>query len=274
MQQHQYAIEGMHCTSCTGKVTAALQRVPGVTRASVTLNPPIAQVELSAHVPTERLRDAVTAAGAYSLAELNGSQRAASGAAPVASAPASGTFGASAPSPSPQSPSTAAIQVPAASRSESLFPLLLIVGYIAGTALLIEAGGGTFNLHRLMQNFMAGFFLVFSFFKFLDLPGFAQTYRTYDVIARKWPAWGMIYPFAELALGVAYLVSFNLMATNLVTLALMLVGSIGVLQALLNRRAIRCACLGTVLNLPMTTVTLVEDLSMAAMAAVMLMLMI
>jgi hypothetical protein len=60
------------------------------------------------------------------------------------------------------------------------------------------------------------------------------------------------------------------MATNLATLILMLVGAVGVLKALLNKRAIRCACLGTALNLPMTTITLVEDLGMAAMAAIML----
>jgi hypothetical protein len=48
------------------------------------------------------------------------------------------------------------------------------------------------------------------------------------------------------------------------------VSAVGVLKALLDRRAIRCACLGTALNLPMTKVTLVEDLGMAAMAAGML----
>ena len=60
------------------------------------------------------------------------------------------------------------------------------------------------------------------------------------------------------------------MATNIITLVLMLVGAAGVLNALLNKQAIRCACLGTALNLPMTKVTLVEDLTMAVMAGVML----
>jgi hypothetical protein len=55
--------------------------------------------------------------------------------------------------------------------------------------------------------------------------------------------------------------------TNIVTLVVMLIGSIGVLRAVLYKRRIRCACLGTSLNLPMTTVTIVEDLGMAAMAA-------
>lgn len=104
----------------------------------------------------------------------------------------------------------------------------------------------------------------------LDLRGFADAYRSYDVVARVRPTWGLIYPFVELALGAAYLLNLNPFVTNLATLMIMLVGAIGVLQALLDKRAIRCACLGTALNLPMTTITLVEDLGMAAMAAAML----
>jgi len=113
---------------------------------------------------------------------------------------------------------------------------------------------------------MAGFFLVFSFFKLLDLRGFADAYQSYDILARPFRPWALAYPFIELALGVAYLTRWNLTLTNTATLVLMLVGSIGVLKAVLSKRQIRCACLGTALNLPMTTVTLVEDLGMAAMA--------
>jgi hypothetical protein len=50
----------------------------------------------------------------------------------------------------------------------------------------------------------------------------------------------------------------------------MLLGAAGVLNALRQKKQLRCACLGTALNLPMTTVTLVEDLAMAAMAGAML----
>ena len=117
---------------------------------------------------------------------------------------------------------------------------------------------------------MAGFFLVFSFFKLLDLRGFADAYQSYDILARRSRAWALAYPFVELALGIAYLTRWQPVPTNIATLALMLVGSVGVLRAVLDKRAIRCACLGTALNLPMTTVTLVEDLGMAAMAGVML----
>ena len=150
----------------------------------------------------------------------------------------------------------------------SLYPLVLIVGFIAGIAGLATFVRGDGSWHTFMLDFMAGFFLVFSFFKLLDLRGFADAYATYDIVAKRSRAYAMVYPFIELALGVAYLVRWQPTVTNSVALGLMLVGSIGVLRAVLSRRAIRCACLGTALNLPMTTVTLVEDLGMAAMAAV------
>jgi hypothetical protein len=72
------------------------------------------------------------------------------------------------------------------------------------------------------------------------------------------------------ALGIAYVVQFNPLVTNWVTLILMSVSSIGVVQSLLNKRKIQCACLGAVFNLPMSKVTLIEDALMAGMALVMI----
>lgn len=117
---------------------------------------------------------------------------------------------------------------------------------------------------------MAGFFLVFSFFKLLNLSGFVQAYRGYDVIAAKSAAYAWAYPFIELALGVAYLTRWQPQVTHWATLAVMLISAAGVLNALRKRQLIECACLGTVFKLPMSKVTLIEDLSMAMMAAVML----
>jgi hypothetical protein len=124
-----------------------------------------------------------------------------------------------------------------------------------------------------MQNFMAAFFLVFSFFKLLDIKGFAESYSTYDIIAKKWLGWGYVYAFIELGLGIAYLVKFNSLITNGVTLAVMSVSIIGVLQSVLNKRKIKCACLGAVFNLPMSTVTIIEDALMIGMSTAMLVMM-
>ena len=46
-----------------------------------------------------------------------------------------------------------------------------------------------------MRFFMAGFFLVFSFFKLLDINAFADAYSRYDLLAMRWRGWGLIYPF-------------------------------------------------------------------------------
>ena len=100
---------------------------------------------------------------------------------------------------------------------------------------------------------MAGFFLVFSAFKFLDLTGFANAYSTYDLLAKRWHGYGFIYPFLELCLGLAYLFRFQPTATHVATVALMGFSSLGVFAALRQKRTIQCACLGTVLKLPMST---------------------
>jgi copper chaperone CopZ len=235
-------IEGMHCDACARRLTGAFSAVPGVTSAHVSLSPPEARLQTSRPVPLEDLRRAARSAGAYSVRE------------PAAPAGAPG------PEPIPAHPA----------QPTSLYPLALIVLYILGVTLLTTFIRGPRDLHTLMNDFMAGFFLVFSFFKLLDLRGFADAYASYDLIARRSRAWALAYPFVELALGIAYLVRWQPLVTSAATLALMLLGSIGVLRALLRRDTIRCACLGTALNLPMTTVTLTEDLAMAAMAAVML----
>lgn len=237
-------IDGMHCQSCVNRLTDAFSRVPGVVSAHVTLSPPQAHLETSGNVPLAALQSAAGAAGDYKVRD--------------AIAPASMAD-------SPAKP----VEEP----KPSLYPLVLILAYIAGTVLIASwarAGWAAPHWHSLMLDFMAGFFLVFSFFKLLDLRGFADAYRLYDIVARRSRIWALAYPFVELALGVAYLTRWNLTLINVVTLGLMLLGSIGVLRALLSKRAIRCACLGTALNLPMTTVTLVEDLGMAVMAAIML----
>lgn len=149
-------------------------------------------------------------------------------------------------------------------------PLLLVFAYILLVCFCIEIVNEGFVLHRFMPNFMAGFFLVFSFFKLLDLNGFASSYAMYDVIAKRIPIYGFIYPCIEAGLAAAYLLAPSHVATSSITLIVMLISLIGVVQAVLSRQKIQCACLGTGFNLPMSTVTIIEDTLMAAMAAWML----
>jgi len=140
---------------------------------------------------------------------------------------------------------------------ETYKPVLLILGYIT----LIAAIHGDF-----MRVFMGGFFLSFSFFKLLNLSAFAESYSMYDIVARRWRGWGYVYAFVELGLGVAFVTGVAPFWVNLVTLVVMTVSIVGVLQSVLNKRKIKCACLGAVFNLPMSTVTIVEDALMIGMS--------
>ena len=154
---------------------------------------------------------------------------------------------------------------------QSYLPLIIIFCTIG---LLTIAKQITYGIcvSSAMADFMGFFFLIFGFFKVINIHGFADAYSTYDVIAKRSTAYAYIYPFLELALGAAYLSRYQLTITNYITLILMIVGSIGVVQALLAREQLVCACLGVVFKIPMTYVTLAEDLLMGVMAALMLLI--
>jgi copper chaperone CopZ len=254
-----YSISGMHCGSCIAKVTAALR--PFADDVAVTLTPPQA-ILTNAKGKLADLQAALSKVGAYGI------QAAAE---TVAETQGSNSVITSARGPVGGPVRAPVVDASEASKAASWFatyqPLLLIVGYIAVASL---AGFGSSGWQGWMTNFMAGFFLVFSAFKFLNLSGFADAYATYDLLAKRWHGYGFVYPFLELALGLAYLFRVAPTLTNVATVLLMGFSSLGVLAALTNKRRIACACLGTVLKLPMSTVTLVEDLGMASMALAML----
>jgi copper chaperone CopZ len=253
-----YPLTGLHCNACVGRVAAQLK--PLAESVAVTLDP----MQVTLTNPTgdfTALQGAVAQAGKYVLmpnqppAQMKPAQ------------PAMNTIA-----------STAPVQADdSASWLATYKPLLLIVAYILGASVLVQAGLGTavdISAMQTMRYFMAGFFIVFSFFKLLDIPAFAMAYSSYDMLAARWQGWGYVYPFVELALGVAYLVNFNPLLTNWATVIVMGFSAIGVIRAVMNKTRIRCACLGTVFQLPMSTVTIVEDVGMVAMAGWMLLVVV
>jgi copper chaperone CopZ len=137
-------------------------------------------------------------------------------------------------------------------------PLFLVLGLLGVSALAASDW---------MMAAMGGFYIVFGAFKLLDVPAFANAYARYDVIAKQFKSWGYAYPFLEVALGFAFLFHFHMIAATWVALVLSVIGAIGVIQANLSKQTIQCACLGTVFQLPMSVVTIIENVGMAVMAA-------
>jgi len=244
---HSYNITGMTCTGCQAKVNSLLSNIPGITSVDIDLTNSKADITMSHHVDTQTLQAALAPYPKYALSEMHPHH-----------APAH-TFSMD--------------EEDKRSFWETYKPVLLIFGYVSLVSVLISVTGG-FGWMTGMRIFMSGFFLVFSFFKMLDINGFADSYSMYDIVAKKLKAWGYIYVFVELALGLAFAVGFNPVLTNVVTLVVMSISIIGVLQSVLNKRKIKCACLGAVFNLPMSTVTIIEDALMIAMSIVMLTVML
>jgi copper chaperone CopZ len=148
------------------------------------------------------------------------------------------------------------------SKWKQLYPLYLIGAYLFAFSGYRWA---TSSLEDAMLDFMGGFFLVFSFFKFLDLKGFAPSFSMYDPIAKKLPFYGKVYPFLEVILGALFIARFEVQILLYITLVILGSTTLGVIRSLLDKRQIQCACLGTALKLPMTEATFIENAVMLAM---------
>lgn len=151
-------------------------------------------------------------------------------------------------------------------------PLIVIFAVVFALTALMLWRAGSFSGFLAMRYFEGFFFLVFGVFKLLNWKGFAEAFATYDLLAKRSHMYALLYPLIELALAAGYLFAFQLRIVAAVTLVLMLIGSAGVAKELRKKNQIMCACLGVVFKIPMTYVTLVEDLVMAVMAAVMLLI--
>lgn len=145
-------------------------------------------------------------------------------------------------------------------------PLLIVVWMSILMSLSLQASSGGFDLDAFMNISMGIFLCLLAMFKLFDLSGFKKAFMMYDLVAKSVPPYSYIYPFLELCLGLSYLASFNPVIVNIATVLIMSVGLIGVIKALRAGLDIRCACLGTQLNVPLTTVTVIENSAMIAMA--------
>ena len=236
--RHTYKLTGMTCGSCEAKVKSALQTIANVTNVAVSKDLETATITMDKHIALSDLQKVLD--NKYQIAAINHNE----------------------------------VAEQTKSWFETYKPILLIFFYILLVTTLLQTQNTKFDFMQAMRHFMSGFFLIFSFFKLLNLKGFAESYVMYDVLAKQIPVWAYLYVFIELGLGVAFLINFNPIVTNTITVGVMSISIIGVLQSVLNKKKIQCACLGAVFNLPMSTVTIIEDALMIIMSGIMLITMI
>ena len=226
----------MHCAGCVSTIERAVYKVEGVTKAVVSLSKETVRVE--GEVSSSSVINAITSTG-YEATPMD-----------------------------PTVPQINQEQIEPQSELKQLFPLFLIFFYISSAALLIN--WTNFNASNFMFDFMGLFFIVFSFFKILDYKNFPHSFAMYDPIAKRIPIYGWIYPAIETVLGLAFLFRVALNFSLIATIIILGITTVGVTRALLDKRAIQCACLGTALKLPMTKATFIENSIMIIMATYML----
>ena len=231
----------MTCSGCAATVEERLSKVQGITGVKVDLAKQEATVVMSGHVATDLIQQALRGTK-YSITNDGGNE-----AAIISSA-----------------------DEPAA--LSAYLPVFLIFGYITTVTVVIQLTRAQFNFSEWMSHFMAGFFLTFSFFKLLDIPAFAASYSSYDIIARRWFGYGYIYPFLELALGFGFLLPQLQGVCSGAAFILMSVSIAGVITGMLRKQAFQCACLGGIFKLPLSRITLFEDALMIFMSAWMILM--
>ncbi len=235
--EHTYNVEGMTCNGCVASVTEKLNKVDGVKEVKVDLEKGEAKITMGHHVPLNTLKSALPDKYSISKKGHHDVEMTVSG-------------------------------MEEKSKLQQLKPLLLIFAYLFAAAFLLNYQD--WNTGEAMLDFMGLFYIVFSFFKLLDLKGFPESFRMYDPLAKVLPVYGWVYPFIELTLGLLFLMRLHLTVALIATVVILGITTIGVTKTLLDKKSIRCACLGTALKLPMTEATFIENAVMLVMAISML----
>lgn len=240
--KHTYKITGMTCGSCKASVEKSLKDIDEISDVVVDLENQEATITMSRHIEGTELQKVLPSK--YTIAQKEEKNDAAS---------------------------THALSFEneeEKSKLQQLKPLLLIIFYIIAASVLLHYKNWSWS--AFMLDFMGLFYIVFSFFKMLDLKGFPESFRMYDPLAKKVPLYGKIYPFIETALGLMFLMRFEINIALIITLVVLGITTIGVTKTLLDKKSIQCACLGTALKLPMTEATFIENTIMIVMAILML----
>lgn len=150
---------------------------------------------------------------------------------------------------------------------ENYLPLFTLLGVTLLAAWAKnQAYGHETGVRHGMHDFMGFFLVVFSMLKLFDLPGFADGFQKYDLLAKPFRSYAYAYPFIEFALGLGYLAEWRPAFLYMATVIVMSFGALGVIRALAKGLDLNCACMGNLLKVPLSSVALTEDLGMIGMA--------
>lgn len=146
-----------------------------------------------------------------------------------------------------------------------------VVALFAMTALMAMAVGyavdGTALTIRAAEWFIAFSMCVLALLKLQNVDKFATMFLNYDLLAKRWVPYASIYPFAEGFAGVLMVAGALNWVSIPVALFIGTIGAVSVFKAVyVDRRELKCACVGGDSNVPLGFVSLTENVMMVAMA--------
>ena len=148
-------------------------------------------------------------------------------------------------------------------------PILLALFFVILLA-VISSIERSFSYKEFFRLYMGYFFIIFSFLKLQNIKQFALSFSKYDPISQKFFKFGIIYPFLELLLGILFILNFLGLTINILTIIIFIPQTIGVIVKLKNNEKISCACVGTSTEIPISNLTILENIIMCLMAIYMI----
>lgn len=129
------------------------------------------------------------------------------------------------------------------------------------------AAFGTVLTVRAAEWFIAFSMTLLAVQKLQDVESFSTMFLNYDLLARRWVRYGYLYPFGEALAGILMIAGVLMWIAVPVALFIGLVGAVSVFKAVyIDKRELKCACVGGRSNVPLGFISLTENLMMVAMA--------
>ena len=153
-------------------------------------------------------------------------------------------------------------------KATSYRPVVVLFALMALTAMAASfaASGSPLTL-RAAEWFIAFSMVALAMLKLQNVESFATMFLNYDLLAKRWVPYSYIYPYAEGLAGVLMVAGALTWLSVPVALFIGTIGAVSVIKAVyIDRRALKCACVGGSSNVPLGFISLTENLMMIAMA--------
>mgnify|MGYP001232728698 CR=1 FL=1 len=142
----------------------------------------------------------------------------------------------------------------------------LFVGIYLGTRVYLKFEGGKYEESDIMRNAMGNILIIFGFLKLVNIGGFVEVFSKYDIIANNIELYGYFYPFLEIMLGIALLKRYRLEKIYNIIIVIMSISVMSVIASMSRGVQLRCGCIGSIFHIPLSYVTLSENVVMILMS--------